>query len=115
MQVVENRALAPFGRREAAIAGIGRDLESLRGTLLAGKHRLPQGHLLVQELLLQRSQCLRVGSRRNRCRRISGLADEGHELLRHVLARLHEQQGRTHESIAVVRSLLRHGQFLLCR
>ena len=115
MQVVENRALAPFGRREAAIAGIGRDLESLRGALLAGEHRLPKGHLLIHELLLQRGQSLRVGSRRKGCRRISGLADEGHELLRHVLTSLHEQQGRTHESVAVVRSLLRHGQFCLCR
>ena len=95
MQVIVDRALAPFGRRETAIAGFGSDLEVFLAALLLGQHRLPERHLLIGVLLLQRGQRLRVGGRRHGSGRISGLADEIHELLRHVLASLHELHGRS--------------------
>ena len=112
--VVVEAVLAPFARHEAAIARLRCNLEIAPLPLLPAEDGLPQGHLLVHVLFLQRGQRLRIDGRRHGSGRVPGLADKIHELLRHVLASLHERHGRSHESILVVGSMLRHGRSLLC-
>ena len=109
MRVIVNRAVAPFGGREAAIARFRCDLEGLLLPLLLGQNGLPQGHLLIGELFLQRRQLLRINRRRWRDIGIPGFTDKFHELLRHVLAGLHELHRRAKKCVVVVRSLMRHG------